>query len=208
MNLKDTYNRIAEEWHKDHTSDDWWVEGTDRFVSLLKPGSFVLDVGCGSGVKSAYLTGKGLRVLGIDFSDKLIDIAKRETPGAEFRVMDMHDASALAEEFDGIFAQATFLHIPKKELAGVIEGLVQKLVSGGMFYAAVKGLRDGGPEEEVKEENEYGYPYQRFFSYYSMDELTHHFETAGLEVLYTDSKKTGRSDWLQIIGKKVSKGVE
>jgi SAM-dependent methyltransferase len=203
MDLKETYNRIAEEWHRDHQADDWWIEGTNRFISLLPKGGLVLDAGCGGGTKSAYLIDRGMRVIGIDFSEKLIEIARREVPQAEFRALDMKEAGALPEVFDGIFAQASFLHIPKKELQTVIDGLVTRLTEGGILYAAVKGMREDGPEEEIKEENDYGYSYQRFFSYYTMDELKQYFKNAGLEIMYEDVQKTGKSDWLQLIGKKL-----
>lgn len=52
---KQTYNKIAEDWHRHHSSDDWWVAGTDHLISLLPVGATALDVGCGSGVKSKYL---------------------------------------------------------------------------------------------------------------------------------------------------------
>jgi len=64
----------------DHKNDIWWLEGTGSFCSLLKKGDKVLDVGCGSGLKSKYLYSKGFDVTGIDLSDKLIDIARRESP--------------------------------------------------------------------------------------------------------------------------------
>ncbi len=78
MDLKDTYNKIAEDWHKDHTQDDWWVDGTLKFISLVGVGKEVLDVGCGAGTKSKFLKENGLSVTGIDFSEKMIEIAKRE----------------------------------------------------------------------------------------------------------------------------------
>jgi 2-polyprenyl-3-methyl-5-hydroxy-6-metoxy-1,4-benzoquinol methylase len=52
--LKNTYNKIASDWVRDHSSDDWWVEGTDIFLSLLSPGATILDVGCGGGHKTQY----------------------------------------------------------------------------------------------------------------------------------------------------------
>ena len=87
MNLKDTYNTIAEEWDRQHQSDDWWVAGTDKFVSFLKPGNFVLDVGCGVGTKSKYLSEKGLRVVGIDFAEKFVEIAREKVPETKFLVV-------------------------------------------------------------------------------------------------------------------------
>ena len=89
MNLKETYDKIAEDWHSDHKKDDWWIEGTDKFISYLSKGDLVLDVGCAGGIKSKYLMQKGLNVVGIDFSEKMIEIAKREFPNGEFLVKDL-----------------------------------------------------------------------------------------------------------------------
>ncbi len=162
----------------------------------------MLDAGCGAGTKSAYLAKKGLEVTGIDFSKKLIDIARREIPGQDFIVMDMADVNKLEGGFAGIFAQASLLHIAKKDTANVLQGFVSKLTPNGLLYVAVKGLPLSGIEEETKEENAFGYPYQRFFSYYSLNELLEHFQALGLTIIYKDIKTTGKSDWVQIIGRK------
>ena len=113
MNLKETYNKIAEDWHKGHKQDAWWVGGVDKFISFLRSGSLVLDVGCGTGLKSKYLINRGLKVVGIDFSEKMIETAKREVPEGEFWVMDMEEAAKLEGNFNGIFLQAALLHIKK-----------------------------------------------------------------------------------------------
>lgn len=203
MNLKDTYNKIAVDWFKDHKSDDWWVEGTNFFVSLLKKGGRVLDVGCGAGVKSKYLLSKGLEVIGIDFSEKFIDIAAREVPEAKFLVMDMKDVNNLGIKFDGIFAQASLLHIAKRDVVDVLSKFVESLAPDGYLYIAVKGLREGGKEEETVEENDYGYKYERFFSFYTMDELRKYLSDLRLNVVYKNSKIVGRTNWLQIVAKKI-----
>jgi len=202
MNLKETYNKIAKDWHKEKRTDTWWIEGTDTFISLLKPGSSVLDAGCGPGIKSKYLSDNSLRVTGIDFSEKLIEIARREVPKAEFMVMGMKDVRGLACEFDAIFMQASLLHIPKREALSVLSGLVSKLKPGGYLYVAVKGVRPGGEEESVLKEDNYGYSYERFFSYYSMDELKGYCKSLNLKIVYENQKLVGHTDWLQIVGKR------
>ena len=202
MDLRETYNRIAEDWHADHQQDDWWIEGTDTFAALFPPGARILDVGCGSGVKAKYLFEKGLKVTGIDFSEKLIEIAKKEVPEAEFHVMDMRDVASYPRMFDGIFAQASLLHIPREEIREVLAGLSAKLVDGGYLYAAVKGTRPGTPLEEMKEEHDYGYSYERFFSYHGAEELRSYFAQIGLAIVYESASVVGRTEWLQVIGKK------
>lgn len=203
MNLKETYNRIAEDWFKDHKGDNWWVEGTDKFVSLLPPNASVLDVGCGAGVKTKYLSAKGLQVTGIDFSEKFIEIAKREVVAAEFQVMDMNSVENLNRKFDGVFAQASLLHIPRNNILDVLKKITSVVKEGGIIYVAVKGVNASGKEEDVLKENDYGYEYERFFSYYRMEELEKYFADLNLEIIYKNSNLVGRTDWLQIIGKKI-----
>jgi len=199
VDLKSTYNRIAEDWFKDHHGDTWWIEGTDKLASFLKSGALVLDVGCGAGVKSQYLLDKGLKVVGVDFSEKMIEIAKREVPGATFRVADIKDLSGLKEDFDGILAQAVLLHIPKSEAGDVVKGLRDKLVDGGYLYIAVKQKREGEKEEEVLKENDYGYEYERFFSYFTLSEIKRYVSDVGLGISYENVALSGHTNWIQVI---------
>jgi len=39
------------------------------------------------------------------------------------------------------------------------------------LYIAVREKRPGRVEEEIKNESDYRYPYQRFFSYFTLDEI-------------------------------------
>jgi len=204
--LKDTYNKIADDWHSDHKKDDWWQEGTDKFISYFKKGDSILDIGCAGGVKSKYLIDKGLKVTGIDFSEKFIEIAKKEVTEGDFWVMDINDVDKLNKKFDGIFIQAVLLHIPKSEVESILKKVVSKLKEGGFLYVAVKEKKENGAEEEIKKEDDYGYEYERFFSYYSKDELKTYFKNIRLKVVFKNveppSRATRKTNWLQVIGKK------
>lgn len=202
MNLKDTYNKIAEDWHQNHAEDDWWKEGVDYFISQLPRGGSVLDAGCGSGIKSRYLISKGLRVTGIDFSEKLIEIAEREVPEATFSVGDLRNMDDSPEFFEGIFLQAVLLHFPHQEAGHILQNLVNKMKPGGMLYVAVKERRAGQDEGEIKEENDYGYSYKRFFSYYSQEEIEDYLKALDLEILFSKVSQIGETGWIQVIGRK------
>jgi trans-aconitate methyltransferase len=201
--LRETYDKIAEDWARDHEADTWWRECTTRFASLLPQGARVLDAGCGSGQKARFFQDRGARVLGIDFSEKLLEIARQTATASDFRLLDLRDIRTLSEEFEGVFAQASLLHIPKAETFSVIEGMVSRLVPNGLLYLAVKAQLPGNPEEELVTENDYGYDYQRFFSYHTLDEMRAHVDRLGLALLHAEvSQAPAKGAWMQIIARK------
>ncbi len=202
MDLKATYNKIAEDWSKDHHDDTWWREGTDGFVSELSKGATILDVGCGAGLKSRYLLKKGLKVTGIDFSEKMIEIARRESPEIPFDVVDVYEIDNYPKVFDAVFAQAVLLHIPKNRVREVLLKLKEKINPNGLLYIAVKGMHDDGIEEAVRKEDDYGYEYERFFSFFTLVELETLLKDLDMEVVWKTSTTSGRAEWLQIVGRK------
>lgn len=204
MNLRDTYNKIAQDWHQDHERDDWWLEATERFAALFSRGATILDAGCAGGVKSRYLVEKGFQVTGIDLAENFIEIAKKEVPQAEFRVLDIRDIASLPKEFDGIFLQAVLLHFPKKEVSDILKNMLTKLRPGGFLYVAVKEKREGQEEEEVKTEHDYGYEYQRFFSYFSQKEVEEVLKSLGMKIVFSEVQSNGRARWIQIIAQKIT----
>ncbi len=202
MNLSETYNQIASDWTWDHKEDTWWVPVTDRFIRLLKPGNLVLDVGCASGLKSRLMLEKGLNVVGIDFSEKMIELSKEKVPGGTFLVCDLKQVNTLPYEFDALFLQAVLLHVPKKDVLTVLRQMLTRLKPGGYVYIGVKERRNDQPEEEMVTENDYGYEYTRFFSYFTMDEVQAYFRELHVDLVFSEITSSGKTNWLQVIGKK------
>jgi ubiquinone/menaquinone biosynthesis C-methylase UbiE len=57
----------------------------DKVLEGLQPGASVLDLGCGTGNPIAkYIAEKGFRVIGVDQSEKMLEIAKKAVPDAQF----------------------------------------------------------------------------------------------------------------------------
>ncbi len=201
MDLRQTYNRIAEDWHRDHIKDDWWVAGTNRFISLVPPGGRVLDVGCGSGMKSRYLKDHDLNVTGMDFSEGLLAIAKRDVPGANFRLLDVRQIELLSEKFDGVFLQAVLLHFPEAEIIPILKKVTRLLNPGGYIYVAVKEQKGNGVAGEMKTERDYGYEYKRYFSYFTLDQVRTWFAAIDCPVVFEDRLDFKHTTWIQVIGK-------
>jgi SAM-dependent methyltransferase len=203
MDLKSTYNKIAQDWFSDHKEDTWWHEGTAKFLSELPQGASILDIGCGAGVKSKYLSNKGFKVTGMDFSEEMIGIAKREVPNVDFMVGDIYELDSFQNTFDAVFAQAVLLHIPKEKVLEVLQKFKNKLNPNGILYIAVKEVKNGVDNEIVKE-NDYGYEYERFFSYFTLPEIKDYIEKIGLELVWENVANSGKTNWIQVIAKKTS----
>ena len=119
----------------------------------LKPGSRVLDVGCGQGLFSSLFHRCGMSVLGIDLSEVGVRMAEEKyaRPGLTFSVGDIQSANGLqdAEKFDCIFVRSCSLYNSRE--FGVSDDITTKLVrylkTDGLFifaYYTTFGRRASG----------------------------------------------------------------
>lgn len=199
--LADAYDSVAEAWYAAHHEDDWWVSGAERFVGMLPPGPRVLDAGCGAGVKAKWLMDRGAVVVGVDLSAKLVAIARRVEPEAEFRVADMQELPADLVGFDGIFAQASILHVPHVEVMDLLAHWRTRMTRGGVLHIAVKERKPGGPREGRKIETLEGVEFTRFFSYWTLEELRFKLMLGGFLTIWESREPSGRAVWLQVVAK-------
>ncbi len=201
MDLKATYDRIAEDWDRDHAGDEWWTHEIGSFLDHIPAGGSILDIGCGPGHKSKYFTDRGFAVTGIDVSPEFIRIAREHAPAAHFETGDMRTPGELGF-FDGVFFCASLLHIPKAEAARVIGNGAALLKSGGAMYVSVKEQRTDKPEEEIVAEADYGYEYERFFSYFTGEEIRSYFTQCGITPMYSAVTQARSTRWIVEVGTK------
>ena len=87
----------------------------DRFLSIIKPGGAILDIGCGNASPIAeYLLSRGFRVTGVDASPSMIALCQQKFPAGRWLTGDMREL-ALAEKFDGVLAWDSFFHLPRTD---------------------------------------------------------------------------------------------
>ena len=100
-------------WFDHHRSRDFFEKFyLDKVISYLSPRATVLDLGCGMGEPiSQYFIEQGYKLTGIDGSQKLIKLAKKRYPQAEFIVADMRTIH-FDKKFDCIILWHSFFHLP------------------------------------------------------------------------------------------------
>jgi SAM-dependent methyltransferase len=80
-------------------------------------GAKVMDLGCGNGRLIEAFKGKKIEYLGIDPCEQLIELAREQKPGYDFRVGDMLALDKLETgKFDYIFSTAVIHHLPGQDL--------------------------------------------------------------------------------------------
>ena len=108
----------------------------EPFLKLLPSNAHILDAGCGSGRDSFYFIQNGYKVTAIDASEKLSKLAfkliKQPVLNISFQEMEFEN------EFDGIWASASLLHIPRTEIDDVLTRLTKALKQYGFIYASFK----------------------------------------------------------------------
>jgi len=112
------------------------------FLGLLPPGGLILELGCGAGNHSAKMLAAGFRVRPTDGSPEMADIASRRLGHpVEAMLFDQIDAH---EVYDGVWASACLLHVPRDELADILLKIHRALKPFGVFYASFKIGEDDG----------------------------------------------------------------
>ena len=113
-----------------------------KFLALLRPGAAILELGCGAGGDSAEMIARGYDVTPTDGSPEMAEVASRRL-GRPVRTLLFGDIDAV-EVFDGVWANACLLHVPRDQLANVLALIHRALKPGGAFYASYKaGSSDG-----------------------------------------------------------------
>ena len=113
---KDKYNRLAKfyDLHSKIAERIWFKRWRKRFIPPLK--GRILEVGIGTG-KNLDFYGKGAKVIGIDFSEKMLQIAKEKLvkSGKKNILLKQMDAENLKfkdNSFDYVVTTCVFCSVP------------------------------------------------------------------------------------------------
>ncbi|MGO4569963.1 class I SAM-dependent methyltransferase [Rhizobium sp. 2YAF20] len=114
----------------------------EAFLSMLPAAATILELGCGAGQDSEFMIAKGFNVHPTDGTPEIAQAAEKRLgrPVATLLFGDLDEDGI----FDGIWANACLLHVPRADLSGILARINTALKKGGVFYASFKaGDADG-----------------------------------------------------------------
>ena len=140
---RNSYNQIGEAYlqARNQFKNDKYLE---RLDTLLETGSEILDIGCGAGKPVAqYFVGKDHRVIGIDISEKQIELARTNVPQARYEVKDM--------AVDAVVSFYDIFHLRRELHQDIFKKANSCLRKGGYLLATM-----GSTDWEGTEDNFHG----------------------------------------------------
>lgn len=141
----DYYNNNAISYFNSTIEADM-SEAYDRFIKYMKPEGLIIDVGAGSGRDIKYFMTAGFKVHGIDASEQLCRLSTDYT-GTIIRCQTIQSWEPHIK-YDGIWANASLIHLPIEDVNGFIKRVPRILSDSGVIYLSLKeGLSEGKDEK-------------------------------------------------------------
>ncbi len=108
----------------------------NRLATHFNTGSYVLELGCGTGEDAQWLAQKGVNIWATDSSTAMLNVAKeknRDMGNIQFAHLDLHHPQLPAsapESFDGVFANFGPINV-LEDTHSLAQWLAQYIKSGG-----------------------------------------------------------------------------
>lgn len=161
----ETYNSIASDYVQ-ATQGRQPRSEFDDFCQFVVPGGLIGDAGCGGGRDCQAFVEMGFKVIGIDLSEKMLEIASASVKNGTFKQADLRNLPLDDDSVDGIWSCASLLHLKHSEVPKALAEFRRVLKIGAVCCIFVK---EGSGEEFVQDALSQGM--QRFYSYFRGDEM-------------------------------------
>ena len=195
--VRKSYDKIASKYHAQR---DKYLSNRllAKFSRLVPKGASVVDLGCGAGVPVVkFLVDKGYGVTGIDFSEGMLKLARKNVPKAKFVKMDMTKMKFKPGSFDAAVSFYAIIHVPRQKHAKIYKNLRRILKPDGVVLVNASGWDEEGWEGYAQDY--LGVP--MFWSYYGPIQTLQLVKAAGFDVLWSKVLKLGGEKQFWVLAK-------
>ena len=190
-NIIEIYKKHARAWTQLRGKFLYEKAWLDRFLTLIPAYSHILDLGCGSAKPiAAYLIEQANTVTGVDSSDVMIEMAKKNFPEHTWILADMRTVN-LKRKFDAILAWDSFFHLTQQDQRDMFEIFNQYTKAGAALM-----VTSGPSQGEVVGEMFGDALYHASLSSAEYHELLKKYNFEVIEMIAEDRDCAGHTVWL------------
>ena len=168
MQFKDYWNKSHKTYSMGKITYDNWLDDYKEVLNNCK--TEVLDLGCGVGNDTLYLTERGFKVIACDYSEVALDHLKKQLKDVKTMQLDISQPLPFKENtFDLVIADLSLHYFDEKTTIEIMKEIKRILKPNGHLLARVNSVADknfGAGNGQKIEDNYYfveGYN-KRFFS--------------------------------------------
>jgi cyclopropane fatty-acyl-phospholipid synthase-like methyltransferase len=194
--VKQQYNKLAENYsaRRDAYKNDKYL---DKLNSLLITNATILDIGCGAGVPiDKYFIDRGHKIIGLDISEKQIELATKNLPDGEFKVQDMSEFVENEYSVDAVISFYAIFHTPRETHGEILKKIKSFLKTNGLLLVTM-----GSSEWEGKEDNFFGG--EMSWSHYGKEKNRQLVEAAGFAILLDEIDDSGGEKHQVLLARKI-----
>ncbi len=167
MQFKDYWDKTHQRYSQEKIVYDNWLDSYKGVLDECK--TTVLDLGCGTGNDTLYLTEKGFKVIACDYSEVALAKIKNVFTDVETKLVDISERLPFGDNsFDLIIADLSLHYFDEQTTNSIMKEIKRILSPNGHLIARVNSTADinhGAGQGKKLEENFYfveGYN-KRFF---------------------------------------------
>ena len=168
MQFKDYWDEAHKTYSMSKITYDNWLDDYKEVLDNCK--TEVLDLGCGVGNDTLYLTERGFKVIACDYSDVALKHLKEQLKSVETKWLDISTPLPFKDTtFDLVIADLSLHYFDEKTTIEIMKEIKRILKPNGHLLARVNSIADknfGAGNGQKIEDNYYfveGYN-KRFFS--------------------------------------------
>ena len=180
------FDKLAHSYQDRFMDVSMYHASFDIFCNSIKnPNAVILELACGPGNITKYLLEKrpDFKILATDLAPNMIELGKKNSPNADFDLLDLREIKKLGKKFDAIMCGFGLPYLSKQEAIQLIADSAQILNPHGTIYISTmedhnsrSRFQKGSSGDEV------------FINYHQADYLTESLENNGFKIIATQRK--------------------
>jgi len=176
------FDEFAEEYASRFENVCGYIDQLTHFCMEIKSEKpAILELACGPGNVTRFLKNNfsESRIFAVDLAPRMIEIARKNLPDVDFRVMDVRDISDLDEHFDAVMCSFCLPFLSKADAAKLIADCSALLNKGGVVYLSTM---EGDETRAGFETTSFSGDAGIYFNYHRQPDLEDAFAKNGFEI--------------------------